>query len=138
MLITDRYIIEEFLEEWLESTEKIVGAAMKKNKVFFSDNARINIRIRLIQNLVGYSEFHFIYRDSLRFTEMGAGQGYNKGQRINQAEYRKAIDKGRKRKKILMKPIFGRIANLQSLVAAKLIQDISNDFQILNDVNSNR
>lgn len=137
MLITDKYLIEEFLEVWLESTEAIVGAAMKKNKVFFTDTSRANIRIRLIQNLVGYSEFHFIYRDSLRFSEMGAGRGYSKGKRINQAEYRKAMDKGRRRKKILMKPIFGRLANLQSLVAAKLIQDISNDFQILNNGNSN-
>lgn len=137
MQITDKYIVEEFLEEWVESTERIIGAGLKKNKVLFSDSSRVNIRIKIVQSLIGYSEFHFIYRDSLRFTEMGAGNGYTKGQRINQAQYRKAMDKGRRRKKILMKPIFGRIANLQSLVAAKLIQDISNDFQNLNNVNSN-
>lgn len=131
MQIYDEYLTEEFLAEWIESTVRIIGAGLKKKGVVVSDPSSPNIRLRLLQKTAGYAEIHFIYRDSLRFTEMGAGRGYHKGQRITQAQYRQEIAKGRKRKKILMKPIYGRLASLQQVVAAKVIQDIQNDFQIL-------
>lgn len=131
MQIHDEYLTEEFLLEWVESTEKIIGAGLKKKGVVVSDPSRVNIRLRLLQQSAGYAEIHFIYRDSLRFTDMGAGRGYHKGQRISQAKYREEIAKGRRRKRITNKPIYGRIAQLQQVVAAKVIQDIQNDFKIL-------
>ena len=137
MQIYDDYLTAEVLEEWVESTERVIGAGLKKNGVWVSDPARANIRIKIIESIGGIVELHFVYRDSLRFSEMGAGNGYHKGTRVTSQQYRQALDKGRKRKKILMKPIFRRIAGLQTVVAAKLIQDISNDFQKLKDGISN-
>lgn len=131
MQIHDDYLTEEFLLEWVESTERIIGAGLKKKGVVVSDPSRENIRLRLLMQTAAYAEIHFIYRDSLRFTDMGAGRGYHKGQRITQAQYRQEIAKGRRRKRITNKPIYGRIAQLQQVVAAKVIQDVLSDFKLL-------
>jgi hypothetical protein len=131
MQIYNEDLVTEFAYEWAEGTEKIVGAMLGKKGVIISDTSKTNIQIRVNEKSGGKLEIDIMYRDSLRFTEMGAGRGYHKGQRITAKSYRDGLDKARIRKKILMKPIFGRIAMLHSVVAAKLIRDIRNDFNTL-------
>lgn len=128
MQIYNDDLTTEYVYEWAYGTEKVVGSLMKKYGVVFSDNSRVNIKIEVVEKSGGLIEVQIMYRDSLRFTEMGAGNGYRKGKRITSQEYRNQLEKGRIRKKILMKPIFSRIGRLQSVVAAKLMQDIRTDF----------
>jgi hypothetical protein len=119
---------KEFVYDWVERTEKIIGSMLKKNGVQVSDATRENIRIKIFERSSGMIDLHFMYRDSLRFTDMGAGRGYHKGTRVTQADYRAKLEKGRKRKRILMKPIFGRIAVLQEVLKTSILQDILIDF----------
>jgi hypothetical protein len=107
---------------------------LKKRGVQVSDASRENIRIQIFERSSGMIDLHFLYRDSLRFTDMGAGRGYHKGVRVTQAEYRaKLEEKGRKRKRILMKPIFGRLAVLQEVLKTSILQDILTDFNNFGD-----
>jgi hypothetical protein len=62
----------EVIDEWIYSTEKIIGAIMKKRKVLFTDNSRQNIRIKLKEQAKGMVDLSVYYRDTLRFTDMGA------------------------------------------------------------------
>lgn len=125
----DEWTATEFVYDWVERTEKIIGSMLSKKGVQVSDASRENIRIRIFERSSGMIDLHFLYRDSLRFTDMGAGSGYHKGVRVTQADYRaKLEEKGRKRKRILMKPIFGRIGVLQEVLKTSIIQDILSDF----------
>lgn len=134
----DEWTATEFVYDWVERTEKIIGSMLKKKGVQVSDVTRENIKIQVLERSSGMIDLHFIYRDSLRFTDMGAGRGYSLGKRISQAEYRaKLEEKGRKRKRILMKPIFGRLAVLQEVLKTSIIQDILTDFNNFGNVISN-
>jgi hypothetical protein len=130
----EEWTATEFVYDWVERTEKIIGSMLKKRGVQVSDASRENIRIQIFERSSGMIDLHFLYRDSLRFTDMGAGRGYHKGVRVTQAEYRaKLEEKGRKRKRILMKPIFGRLAVLQEVLKTSIIQDILTDFNNFGD-----
>lgn len=125
----DEWTATEFVYDWVDRTEKIIGSMLKKKGVQVSDASRENIKIQVFERASGMIDLHFIYRDSLRFTDMGAGNGYHKGVRVSQSDYRnKLAEKGRKRKRILMKPIFGRIGVLQEVLKTSIIQDILTDF----------
>ena len=118
----------EVVYDWILSTEKVIGSIMKKRKVVFSETNRRNITIKLIERAKGLINLDFFYRDSLRFTDMGAGRGYHKGVRISQGEYIREMRSRRRRKRILMKPIFGRLNSLMEVVSAKLIEMAELDF----------
>ncbi|MER0442187.1 hypothetical protein [Emticicia sp. W12TSBA100-4] len=135
----DEWTATEFVYDWVERTEKIIGSMLKKRGVQVSDASRENIRIKIFERSSGMIDLHFLYRDSLRFTDMGAGRGYHKGVRVTQADYRaKLAEKGRKRKRILMRPIFGRLAVLQEVLKTSIVQDILTDFNNFgNVINSN-
>jgi hypothetical protein len=101
---------------------------MAKKKVTFSDNRRQNIRGQYLQKAAGLIQVNYYYRDALRFTDMGAGKGYTKGTRITQDTYRETLLKGRKRKKILLKPLYQRINALMSQVSTHIISVAELDF----------
>ena len=125
---------KDFVYDWAERTEKIIGSMLSKKGVQVSDATRENIRIKIFERSNGMIDLHFLYRDSLRFTDMGAGSGYHKGVRVTQGDYRAKIEeKGRKRKRILMKPIFGRIAVLEEVLKTSIVQDILTDFNDFGD-----
>lgn len=135
----DEWTATEFVYDWVERTEKIIGSMLKKRGVQVSNASRENIRIKIFERSSGMIDLHFLYRDSLRFTDMGAGRGYTKGVRVTQADYRaKLEEKGRKRKRILMRPIFKRIVVLQEVLKTSIIQDILTDFNNFGDgINTN-
>lgn len=131
----DEWTATEFVYDWVERTEKIIGSMLKKRGVQVSDASRENIRIKIFERSSGMIDLHFLYRDSLRFTDMGAGRGYHKGVRVTQADYRaKLEEKGRKRKRILMRPIFKRIVVLQEVLKTSILQDILSDFNNFGNV----
>ncbi len=118
----------EVVYDWVDSTEKIIGSIMKKRKVTFSEPGRRNIIIKLHERGEGMINLDFFYRDSLRFTDMGAGRGYHKGVRVTHDEYLREMRSKRRRKRILMKPIFGRLSALMEVVSAELIEMAELDF----------
>ena len=118
--INDRQQVQELLQDWIISTERMVGARMKKFKVQISDTTRQNIRIELVN--AANTELHFYYRDSLRFLDMGARPGYRRGVPIS--SQRKPKKSVRIKKPILNKVIFPRLARLQGIVAGKIIEKL--------------
>jgi hypothetical protein len=118
----DKSIIIEFLQDWIQSTERIVGAALKRNRVKFSDNTQANIRIRIVQNLKDSVSLEFYFRDALRFVDMGAGRGYHKGTKIGRTTPSTIL---RRKKKILNKPLYSRLAGLQEGVAITIIEEFT-------------
>jgi hypothetical protein len=126
----------EVVYDWAETTEKMIGGMMRKKNVKFSDNSKQNIVIKLIHKSSGLISLHFFYRDALRFTDMGAGRGYTKGQRITKGTYRDIIDETqspRKRKRILNKPIYSRLNRLMDVVAVTLIKEAEDSLQNILD-----
>lgn len=127
MRTSDKSAIIDFIQDWIYSTERIIGAALKRNRVKFSDATQKNIQIRLVQSLEKISlEFHF--RDALRFVDMGAGRGYHKGIKMGRTDVGTKL---RRKKKIMNKPLYARIARLQEGVAISLIEEFTLTLQNL-------
>lgn len=125
----DILLAEDFLYEWVESTERIVGSVIVKKGVKISEPDRENISIALQAMGQGIYELTFAARQSLRFVDMGAGPGYTKGVRSPTDSTRLPINSGRKPKKILTKPFFGRLNALQSVLVAYVTQMADFDIQ---------
>lgn len=125
----DLLLAENFLYEWVESTEKIIGSVIIKKGVKVSEPDRENISIALQAMGKGIYELTFAARQSLRFVDMGAGPGYQKGVRNPTTSTRTPINSGRKPKKILTKPFFGRLSALQSVLVAYVTQMANFDIQ---------
>lgn len=115
-------IANDYIEDWAERTERIVGGVMKKQKLKFSDPSKENISIS-VQDQGQNTKIEIMFRTSLRFVDMGAGRGYHKGVRINRGAYLDATSKGRLKKPILNKPIYGRIAKLKDVLSANIIDN---------------
>lgn len=130
-LQNDRNLAEEYVQDWIDSTIRIIGSIMKKRKVVFSDPTKQNIRIELLYRSRGLLDLSFYYRDGLRYTDMGAGVGYHKGQRNAKKEYHNKMSAGRKRKRILMKPIWSRLDKLSSVVATEIAYQAELDFNLM-------
>jgi hypothetical protein len=69
---------QKYLEQWVESTANIIGAVMVKKKVQFSETDRENISISLSKKASHIYEITIRSRESLRFVDMGAGNGFHK------------------------------------------------------------
>lgn len=126
----------EVVHEWAETTEKMIGGIMRKRNVKFSETSRQNIIIKLLNRSKGIISLHFYYRDALRFTDMGAGRGYHKGQRIGKDTYRDMIDQAtnpRRRKRILNKPIYSRLGRLMDVVSVTMIKEAEDSLQNILD-----
>lgn len=117
--INDRQQVQELLQDWIISTERMVGARMKKFKVQISDTTKQNIRIELVN--AANTELHFYYRNSLRFLDMGARPGYRRGVPISNRKPKKST---RIKKPILNKVIYPRLAQLQGIVAGQIIEKL--------------
>ena len=122
----DKSAIIDFIRDWIQSTERIVGAALKRNRVKFSDNTKANIRIRIVDNLKNNLSLEFYFRDALRFVDMGAGKGYHKGTKIGRTTINTVL---RKKKKILNKPLYSRLARLQEGVIFSIIEEFTAELQ---------
>ena len=114
--------IHNYIVNWAQTTEKIVGAALKKQGVVISEPSEKNIVIDVFKRSLSNIGIKISTRDALHFVDMGAGSGYRKGVRITQREYRKMIAKPRVKKPVFNRPIFKSIAYLQEVVAASVIQ----------------
>jgi hypothetical protein len=124
---------QKYLEQWVESTANIIGAVMVKKKVQFSETDRENISISLSKKASHIYEITIRSRESLRFVDMGAGNGFHKGVPTSTRKPQKAVRKNsahvsllgnstRKPKKILTKPLFGRLNDLQSVLLAYITE----------------
>lgn len=125
----DKSAIIDFIQDWIQSTERIVGAALRRNRVKFSDNTKANIRIRIVDSLQNNLSLEFYFRDALRFVDMGAGRGYHKGTKIGRTTISTIL---RKKKKILNKPLYARLASLQEGVIFSLIEEFTAELQTTN------
>lgn len=137
----DILLAEDFLYEWVESTEKIIGSVIIKKGVKISQPDQKNISISLQAMGKGIYELTFSARQTLRFVDMGAGPGYEKGVRSPTTSTRTPINSGRKPKKILTRPFFGRLNALQSVLVAYVTQmadfDIQKFRQLTTQINVN-
>lgn len=129
--------VVEFLETWIPGTEAIVGSLLKKHKVKISKTEQQNIRIDLERHAGLLIRLKVRYRDSLRYTDMGAGRGYAKGQRITMAAYKGVLQK-RKRKPIVNKPVWRRLYGLQRVIAGQIVETLISTTTQLKNVDKKR
>lgn len=132
----------EYVETWARATERIVGAAIKKNKIRLSDPQRENIRIDILQKAADLLGVQVIFRDALRYRDMGAGSGYHKGKRTAKtppvAKRAKTLEayterrfrgpsqpaKIRKPAPIVNRPLYGRLSALSEAVSYSVAERI--------------
>ncbi|WP_394995593.1 hypothetical protein [Emticicia sp.] len=100
----------KYVNESAEKTEKIVGAKIARNTKI-SNGSRPNIKVAVNIIADGIIELQYIYRDSLRLRDMGAGRGYTKGQAIGSRNIR-----GRRPVRITNRPIFAQINRMSEIV----------------------
>lgn len=122
----DKSEIIDFLNTWITSTERIIGAGLKRNRVKFSDNTQKNIRIRIVDELKGNISLEFYFRDALRFVDMGAGRGYHKGEKLGRTTLDTIL---RRKKKIMNKPLYTRLAILTEGIANVIIEEFTTSLQ---------
>lgn len=113
--------ILDFIKDWTLSTERIIGAKLRRQGVKLTDRTQKNIRFKIAETLNDNLELTIHFRDSLKFTDMGAGNGYHKGIKIGRQSI---LFKGRKPKKIINKPLYGRLAVLQTGLINSVISEI--------------
>jgi hypothetical protein len=116
--------ILEYLREWAQSTERIIGKAIDRQGVKISEPDQKNILIEVLQSGLNNLRITISARDAIRFVDMGAGRGWHKGVRVS------AINTGKSRvkKPVWNKPLFKRIARLQEVVTSTLIEQAIQDF----------
>jgi hypothetical protein len=113
-----------YVTEWAESTEKIVGSAIKKANLTLSEPAARNISIQVIQQGLDSVGIKIYARDALRFVDMGAGRGWHKGKRVaNTTTARSTPPSNRVKKIVWNKPIYARIQRLHEVVTASVVEN---------------
>lgn len=116
--------VMSYVTEWAESTEKIVGNAIKKANLTLSEPAARNILIQVIQQGLDSVGIKIYARDALRFVDMGAGRGWHKGKKVNNnLSDRRAQASNRVKKSVWNKPIYSRIQRLQEVVTATVVEN---------------
>ena len=113
---------------WCQTTEKILGSMIKKKKIIVSDTTIANYRFQVQEIANNHLRITGVYRDSLRFTDMGAGRGYHKGRKIGASL---ALFKPRVRKYSLNRPLYSRIGALSGIFAITTAEKILNSFDQL-------
>jgi hypothetical protein len=121
----------EFIE-WLHgtatSTERKIGASMKRYKVKFSEPDRRNIFIRVLEQTYGV-EIAAIFRDGLRFADMGVGRNYTKSGRLTQKEHRAAIgNRQRVPKPITNRNLYAMVHRIEEVAAGALSESAVDAF----------
>ena len=97
---------------------------MKRQKVKISEPDQKNILISVLESGLNNIRITISARDALRFVDMGAGRGWHKGVPLNPI----STGKGRVKKPVWNKPLYKRIARLQEVVTATLIEKAIQDF----------
>lgn len=117
--------IEPFLLDFAKHTEKIIGSIIIKKGVKISDTSQKNIVIEVIKTSTGFN-VEYLYRNSLRFADMGAGRGWHLGVRISAKARKESLLKfqSRKKKNITNRPSFASVHRLEESLAVE-IQDIA-------------
>jgi hypothetical protein len=117
--------IQPFLEDFARQTERIIGSIIKKKGIIISDTSQKNIVVAVVKTTTGY-DVEFLYRNSLRFTSMGAGRGWSHGVKISASGYQKALSsmKSRRQKDATNRPAFARIHRLEEALALE-IEDLA-------------
>jgi hypothetical protein len=121
--------ILDYLDTWAKSTEKIVGAAIRKAGVTISEPDQRNILIDIFQKGLDTIGIEIIASDVLRFLDMGAGRGWRKGKKIS-PQFTRKNDKSNPRikKSVWNRPLYKRIARLQEVVTVKIIEEAVSTF----------
>lgn len=117
--------IQPFLEDFARESERIIGSIIIKKGIKISDTSKKNILVEVVKTATGY-DVEFLYRNSLRFTSMGAGRGWDHGIKINAQKYQKSLKpfRVRRKKDATNRPAFGRIHRLEEALAVQ-IQDLA-------------
>lgn len=102
--------LKRYVDESAEKTEKITGAKIAR-LTKLSNNSRPNVRVLVSVLDDGMLELQYVYRDSLRLRDMGAGRGYSKGRPTSANSIR-----GRQPVRITNRPIHAQINRLIDLV----------------------
>lgn len=113
--------IEPFLQDFARETERIIGSIIIKKGIKISDTSQKNIVVAVVNTTTGFN-VDFMYRDSLRFTSMGAGRGWDHGVKISAGGYRNALKpfKARKQKDATNRSSFARIHRLEEALAVEI------------------
>lgn len=117
--------IEPFLIDFAKQTEKIIGSIIIKKGVKISDTSQKNIVVQVLKTATGFN-VEYLYRNSLRFADMGVGRGWDHGVKISAQSYSAVLGKfkSRKRKNITNRPAFASIHRLEEALAVE-IEDIA-------------
>lgn len=124
---------------WASATESVVERVIRRRKLKVSRPDKKNIDIivyRRGDDVVN----DFVFRNALRYVDMGAGRGYMKGKRITDAstakrsyykvgktfkKYKTKLSaRGRRAKKIITRPIYARIHELQEVMGVTMGDEI--------------
>lgn len=114
--------IEPFLIDFAKQSERIIGSIIVKKGVVISDKTQQNILVRVVKTITGF-DIEFLYRPSLRFADMGVGNGWHKGTKLNlKPEHLNGKEKFRVRKpkNIVNRPVFARAHLLEEALAVEI------------------
>ena len=117
--------IQPFLEDFARESERIIGSIIIKKGIKISDTSKKNILVEVVKTATGY-DVEFLYRNSLRFTSMGAGRGWDHGIKINARKYQTSLKpfRVRRQKDATNRSAFGRIHRLEEAISVQ-IQDLA-------------
>lgn len=117
--------IEPFLKDFAAQTERIIGSIITKKGVKISDTSQKNIVVQVLKTASGFN-VEYLYRNALRFADMGVGRGWDHGIKISAKSYSTALSKfkSRRPKNITNRPAFASIHRLEEALAVE-IQDIA-------------
>lgn len=121
----------QYIDQWCATTERVVGAALVKNKVKISHPSEKNIKFNIIEKADGIVTIQIITRDALRFIDMPAGRGH----KLDRQAYNKHTDKYkvRKKKNVFSRPIYGRLEALKSVLTVTTIERIMEEVEDIFD-----
>lgn len=118
------------IQKLADNTNFRVLKAIKRYKLKTSTDEGLNISI----NRTGQLNYTIVFdfRASLQWQDMGAGAGYHKGVRINQAAYSAITEpqKFRKQKRLTNRKIFWFINSLKEVGTINIMDQTVNSFTV--------
>lgn len=113
--------LRQHVQDSAEKTEKIVGSKYARAVKKISDKTRRTITVPVTEN-DDIITVQYVYRDAVRFRDMGAGRGFHKG-RPNSATARG----NRRPTKISNRPIHAQINRLSETVDGAIVDFAVNE-----------
>lgn len=114
-----------YLRSWRSATEKILDSKINNTKqIALSEKGRQHIIVRVLEQVDGF-EARIAFRDSLRFQDMGAGAGWQKGVRLSATAYDDLLsnNRPRKQKKLINRASFARLHWLEDVLGGIISQN---------------